>query len=125
MYDMKLKQRFIKRALEMLVEQSQDEMMMIFHRDKILYLDDLMYHWMTSFSIEVVHVTNNDKILDCFASFVAFIQHVVQTLSFWMQILWHIYHSQNQEFERFQIMMFRDSLKKLSLIELVFFFERY
>jgi len=41
---MKLKQRFIKRALEMLVEQSQDEMMMIFHRDKILYLDDLMYH---------------------------------------------------------------------------------
>lgn len=71
MYNMKLKQRFIEQTLKILVERSQDEMMTIFHHNKTLHLDDLMYHRTTSFSIEVVHVTNDDKILDCFASFVA------------------------------------------------------
>lgn len=55
----------------MLVERSQDEIMTIFHRDEVLHLDDLMCHRTTSSSIEVVRVTNDDKILDCFASFVA------------------------------------------------------
>ncbi len=82
MYGMKLKQRFIERALEMLVERSQGEMMAIFHRDGVLHLDGLMCHRTASFSIEVVRVTNDDEVLDCFASFVAFVQRVVQTLSF-------------------------------------------
>lgn len=96
MYDMKFKHRFIERTLKMLVKQLQDEMMMIFHRDKTLHLNNLIYHRTTSFSIKVVHMTNNNKILNCFASFITkFIMQNVNVNKI-IQVEWRkMYHALN------------------------------
>ena len=71
MYGMKPKHRFIERALEMLVEQPQGGMVVVFHRDEALYLDGLVCHRTASFPIGVVRVADDDEVLDCFAPFVA------------------------------------------------------
>lgn len=71
MYGMKPKHKFIKRALEMLVERPQGGMVAVFHRDGVLHLDGLVCHRTASFPTGVVSVANDDKVLDCFAPFVA------------------------------------------------------
>ena len=71
MYGMNPKRRFIERALEMLVERPQGGMVAVFHRDGALHLDGLVCHETTSFPTGVVSVTNDDEVLDGFASFVA------------------------------------------------------
>ncbi len=71
MYGMKPKHRFIKRALEMLVERPPGGMVAVFHRDGALHLDGLVCHRTASFPTGVVRVANDDKVLDCFAPFVA------------------------------------------------------
>ena len=71
MYGMKPKHKFIERALEMLVEQPQGGMVAVFHRDGALHLDGLVCHRTASFPTGVVHVANDDEVLDCFAPFVA------------------------------------------------------
>ncbi|OCK73616.1 hypothetical protein K432DRAFT_430495 [Lepidopterella palustris CBS 459.81] len=71
MYGMKPKRKFIERALEMLVERPQGGMVVVFHRDVALDLDGLVCHLTASFPAGVVRVLNEDKVLDCFAPFVA------------------------------------------------------
>ncbi len=71
LYGMKPKHRFIKLALKMLVEQPQGGMVAIFHRDGALHLDGLVCHRTASFPTGVVHVANDDEVLDCFAPIIA------------------------------------------------------
>ena len=71
MYGMKPKHRFIKDALEMLVERPQGGMVVMFHRDGALHLDGLVCHRSASFPTGVVSVANNDEALDCFAPLIA------------------------------------------------------
>jgi hypothetical protein len=71
MYGMKPKHRFIERALEMLLEQPEGGMVVVFHRDRTLYVDGLTCHRTASFPDRVTRVVNDDEVLDCFAPFVA------------------------------------------------------
>ena len=71
MYGMKPKHKFIEWALEMLVERPQGGMVVVIHRDGVLNLDGLVCHRTASFPTGVVSVANDDKVLDCFSSFVA------------------------------------------------------
>jgi adenine phosphoribosyltransferase len=71
MYGMKPKRRFIEHALEMLVDQPRDGMVVVFHRDGTLRLDGLVCHRTASFPTGVVGVVDDDKVLECFAAFVA------------------------------------------------------
>lgn len=71
MYGMRPKHKFIERALEMLIERPQGGMVVVFHRDGVLHLDGLVCHRTASFPTGVVSVANNDKVLDCFAPFIA------------------------------------------------------
>ncbi|MCJ1388206.1 hypothetical protein MMC18_001051 [Xylographa bjoerkii] len=71
MYGMKPKHRFIERALEMLVERPQGGLVAVFHRDGALHLDGLVCHRTAYFPTGVVRVANDDKVLDCFAPFIA------------------------------------------------------
>ena len=70
MYGMKPKHRFIEHALEMLVDQPQRGMVVVFHRDEALHLDGLVCHRTASFPTGVVSVADNDEALDCFTPFV-------------------------------------------------------
>jgi hypothetical protein len=70
MYGIKPKHRFIKRALEMLVEGPQGGMVAVFHRDD-LHLDGLVCYRTASFPTGVVSVVDNNEALDCFAPFIA------------------------------------------------------
>lgn len=76
MYGMKPERRFIERALEMLVERPQGAMVAIFHRDGTLHFDGLVCHRTASYPTGVVHVANDDEVLDRFAPFIAgFVTH--------------------------------------------------
>ncbi|KAJ5518108.1 Higher eukaryotic phosphomevalonate kinase [Penicillium expansum] len=71
MYGMEPKVRFIERALEMLVEEPEGGIVVIFHRDKTLHLDELVCHRTASFPTGAVRVANDDDALDSFAPFIA------------------------------------------------------
>ncbi|KAJ9129910.1 Phosphoribosyl transferase domain protein [Pleurostoma richardsiae] len=71
LYGLKPKHKFIERALEMLVEQPEGGLVVVFHRDGTLHLDGLLCHRTASFSTGVTRVANCDQVLDSFASFVA------------------------------------------------------
>ncbi|KAI0601424.1 phosphoribosyl transferase domain protein [Biscogniauxia sp. FL1348] len=71
MYGMKPKSRFIKRALEMLVEQPESGLVVVFHRDGILHLRDLVCHRTASFPTGLVSVADDDDVLDQFTPFIA------------------------------------------------------
>ncbi|KAB2576361.1 FAD-linked oxidoreductase [Lasiodiplodia theobromae] len=71
LYGMKLKRKFIEKALGMFFERPQDGMVVVFHRDEALHLDGLVCHQMASFPTGVVRVANDDETLDCFAPFIA------------------------------------------------------
>lgn len=71
MYGMEPKVRFIERALEMLVEKPEGGIVVIFHRDKTLHLDELVCHRTASFPTGAVRVANDDDALDSFAPFIA------------------------------------------------------
>ncbi|KAG4428215.1 hypothetical protein IFR05_016302, partial [Cadophora sp. M221] len=71
MYGMKPKHKFIEQALKMLATRPHGGMVVVFYRDGALRLDGLVCHQTASFPAGVVSVANDDKILDCFASFIA------------------------------------------------------
>lgn len=71
MYGMKPKNLFIEQALNMLIERPRGGMVVVFHRGTALHLDGLVCHRTASFPTGVLRVTDNDEILDHFASFVA------------------------------------------------------
>ncbi|TGJ78135.1 hypothetical protein E0Z10_g10629 [Xylaria hypoxylon] len=71
MYGMKPKHRFIERALEMLVERPEGGMVVVFHRGGSLHIDGLMCHQTASFPTGIIHVANDDHVLDSFAPFIA------------------------------------------------------
>lgn len=71
MYGMKSKLRYIERALEMLMEQPQGGMVVVFHREGSLQLDGLVCHQTASFPDGIVRVADDDEVLDSFAAFVA------------------------------------------------------
>ena len=71
MYGIKPKRKFIEHALEMLVDQPEDGMVVIFHRDGDLQLDALVAHRTASFQAGVVSVADDDEELDLFASLIA------------------------------------------------------
>ncbi|KAL2193139.1 phosphoribosyl transferase domain protein [Corynascus similis CBS 632.67] len=70
MYGMNPKHKFIRRALEMLVEQPQDGLVVVFHRDG-LYLDGLVCHRTASFPTGEIRVVDDDEALDSFSAFIA------------------------------------------------------
>ena len=71
MYGMHPKDRFIKQALNMLVEQPKGGMVVVFHRDGALHLDGLLCHRTASFPTGVIRVADDDEVLNQFAPFVA------------------------------------------------------
>ncbi|KAE8163248.1 hypothetical protein BDV40DRAFT_263179 [Aspergillus tamarii] len=71
MYGLKPQDEFIEQALEMLVEEPQGGMVVVFHRDETLRLNGLVCHRTACFPTGVVRVLNDDKVLDNFAAFVA------------------------------------------------------
>lgn len=71
MYGMKPKHRFIRRALDMLRDQPQGGLVVVFHRER-LHLDGLVCQQTASFPAGVVRVADDDgEVLDRFAAFVA------------------------------------------------------
>ncbi|CAM1508706.1 Fc.00g055540.m01.CDS01 [Cosmosporella sp. VM-42] len=70
MYGMKPKHKFIEKALRMLVEHPEGGMVVVFHRDGNLHIDGLTCHRTASFPTGVIHVADEDEVLDHFASFV-------------------------------------------------------
>lgn len=71
MYGMTPKRKFIERALEMLVNRPEGGMVVVFHRDGTLQLDDLIPYRTASFPTGIIRVTDEDKVLDSFAPFIA------------------------------------------------------
>jgi adenine phosphoribosyltransferase len=70
MYGMKPKRKFMEHALEMLVKQPPDGIVVAFHRE-ILHFDGLICHQTASFPVGAVSVMDTNESLDSFASFVA------------------------------------------------------
>lgn len=68
MYGMKPKHKFIERALQML---TQHGIVIVFHRDAALSLEGLVCHQSACFPTGSVRVPNEDRVLDCFAAFIA------------------------------------------------------
>ncbi|EHK49558.1 hypothetical protein TRIATDRAFT_92606 [Trichoderma atroviride IMI 206040] len=71
MYGMKPQRSFIERALEMLVEQPGDGMVVVFHQAGVLHFDGLVCHRTASFPTGDILVADEDKALDSFAPFIA------------------------------------------------------
>ncbi|KAM3425796.1 hypothetical protein BST61_g7724 [Cercospora zeina] len=71
MYGMEPKSEYVEKALEMLNEEVEDAMVVIFHRHGSLHLDGLVCHFTASFPNGVFRVPDKDKDLDCFARFAA------------------------------------------------------
>jgi hypothetical protein len=71
MYGMQDKHQVIKHALDLLREQSGEEMVVVFHRDGSLKLNSLACRQMAVFPTGVAHVRDNDEALVGFADFVA------------------------------------------------------
>ncbi|ROW08213.1 hypothetical protein VMCG_03082 [Cytospora schulzeri] len=71
MYGMKPKNRYVERALEMLVERPRGGIVAVFHRDGVLRLDSLVCHRTASFPNGAVRVADDDDVLDSFAPFIA------------------------------------------------------
>ncbi|KAJ3539769.1 hypothetical protein NM208_g5358 [Fusarium decemcellulare] len=71
MYGMKPKCDYIKLALDMLVPQPERGLLVVFHRDEKLRLNGLVCHRTAKFPTGIVSVVDDDKVLDCFASFIA------------------------------------------------------
>ncbi|KAJ6001193.1 hypothetical protein N7481_001602 [Penicillium waksmanii] len=69
MYGMEPKTGIIEQAVEMLVEKPSSGLVIVFHRDG-LRLHGLACHQTATFPSGTVCVTDNDQVLDCFASFV-------------------------------------------------------
>ncbi|KAK6445091.1 hypothetical protein FP744_10001339 [Trichoderma asperellum] len=71
LYGMKPERHFIERALEMLVEQPEDGMVIVFHRDGVLDFDGLVCHRTASFLTGDILVADGNEVLDSFAPFIA------------------------------------------------------
>ncbi|KAF4962449.1 hypothetical protein FSARC_9478 [Fusarium sarcochroum] len=71
MYGMKSNQQYIEHALEFLVEQPEDGLVVVFHHDDPLYLDGLVCHRSVSFPGGVTRIADDDQVLDRFAPFIA------------------------------------------------------
>lgn len=67
MYGMKPKHRFVRRALDMLVERPGGGLVVVFHREETLHVEGLLCHRVASFPAGVVCVADDDEVLDCFA----------------------------------------------------------
>ncbi|KAL6366258.1 hypothetical protein LRP88_00103 [Fusarium phalaenopsidis] len=68
---MKPKRRFIEQALEMLVKEPEDGMVVVFHRAGSLHLDGLVCYQTASFPTGVIRAANDDEVLDCLSPFIA------------------------------------------------------
>jgi adenine phosphoribosyltransferase/phosphomevalonate kinase len=71
LYGMADKHEVVKNALGLLRGQSDDEMVVVFHRDGSLKLDGLACRHTAVFPTGVVHVRDDDEVLDAFADFIA------------------------------------------------------
>ncbi|CAH0038250.1 unnamed protein product [Clonostachys rhizophaga] len=71
MYGMKFKDKVLKQARDMLVERPESGMIVVFHRDGVLQLDDLVCHKTVSFPTGVSRIPNVPEILDCFTPLIA------------------------------------------------------
>ncbi|OJJ38685.1 hypothetical protein ASPWEDRAFT_36367 [Aspergillus wentii DTO 134E9] len=70
MYGMKPREKFIEKALEMLVERP-GAMVVVFHRRESLHLERLLCHRTTLFPTGIVRVADEDAVLNNFAAFIA------------------------------------------------------
>ncbi|KAK3073419.1 hypothetical protein LTR53_005043 [Teratosphaeriaceae sp. CCFEE 6253] len=76
MYGMKPKRPYIERALTLLPLGLGSGAVVIFHRGETLHHDELGSHRTAIFPTGVVHVADEDDVLDCFSSFIAgFVLH--------------------------------------------------
>jgi adenine phosphoribosyltransferase len=71
MYGMKPKHKFIERVLNRLAERPDGGIIVVFHRDGILRFNDLVCHRTASYPTGVIRLTDEDNVLDSFASFIA------------------------------------------------------
>ncbi|EAW09078.1 phosphoribosyl transferase domain protein [Aspergillus clavatus NRRL 1] len=71
MYGMRPKDRFIKQALDMLVQRPDGGMVVVFHRNGALHVDGLVCQRMASHPTGTVCVADDDEALDNFATFIA------------------------------------------------------
>ncbi|KAK6423026.1 hypothetical protein LTR81_004283 [Elasticomyces elasticus] len=71
MYGMKPQHKYIERALEMVRDSPEGGMVVVFHRQNNLRTDGLVCNTTASFPTGSVSVPDDDKILDCFATFIS------------------------------------------------------
>ncbi|KAK7213061.1 hypothetical protein V2G26_020239 [Clonostachys chloroleuca] len=71
MYGMKFKDKVLKEARYMLAERPESGMIVVFHRDGVLQLDDLVCHKTASFPTGISRIQNVPEILDCFTPLIA------------------------------------------------------
>ncbi|CAD6440148.1 6a518c36-a464-4d4f-966a-6cea4503f103 [Sclerotinia trifoliorum] len=70
MYGMNPKHKFVRHALDLLVQGPEDGKVVIFHRDEALDLDGLACERTAIFPTAIVTVDNDDEILDNFVPFI-------------------------------------------------------
>ncbi|KAK5704372.1 hypothetical protein LTR97_003390 [Elasticomyces elasticus] len=71
MYGMKPQHKYIERALEMVRDSPEGGMVAVFHRQGTLRIDGLVCNTTASFPTGSVRVADDDKVLDCFATFIS------------------------------------------------------
>ncbi|KAK1238234.1 hypothetical protein MKX08_002813 [Trichoderma sp. CBMAI-0020] len=75
MYGMKPKRRYIEHALQLLDEDTEGGIVVVFHRDGDLNFDGLVCHHTASFPTGIVRIATDDETLDRFTSFIAGFTH--------------------------------------------------
>ncbi|KAK5733001.1 hypothetical protein LTR17_010008 [Elasticomyces elasticus] len=71
MYGMKPQHKYIERALEMVRDSPEGGMVVVSHRQGTFHVDGLVCDTTTSFPTGSVRVADDDKLLDCFATFIS------------------------------------------------------
>jgi hypothetical protein len=71
LYGLKPQSEYIKKAISMLSDRSKDSLVVVFHREGVLELGDLVCHQVVNHPLGMVSVTDRDDALDNFAQFIA------------------------------------------------------
>lgn len=71
LYGMKPRHEFIQCALDLLIHSRVDGLVVVFHRGEALDCNGLACYRTATFPTGVIHVADNDEVLDCFSRFIA------------------------------------------------------
>ncbi|KAK5734698.1 hypothetical protein LTR17_008776 [Elasticomyces elasticus] len=87
MYGMKPQHKYLERALEMVRDSTEGGMVAVFHRQSTLRTHRLVCNTTASFPTGSVRVADDDKVLDCFATFISGVSIPEETIvSAWREV---------------------------------------